>query len=185
MKSNTKNKTGRIFFYSEISYVDKSLFIASDQQIWKEFYPEAEEAIPANAPDPEGKLVKVRAYADADKTGNLLKRLSHNGIIIYIQNSPITWFSKRQNTVDTSSFGSEFIALNITTEITEYLRYKLRTLTVPIDGPADFFCDNKSVVIKLSVPGSVLSKKYNSICYHRVQEDQTEGNIWVGCIEGK
>ena len=67
----------------------------------------------------------------------------------------------------------------------EALRYKLRCFGVPIDGPYDVFCDNRSVVTNSSVPASVLNKRHNAICYHRVREAQAAGVIRVGWIEGK
>ena len=100
---------------------------------------------------------------DANHAGNVLTRGSHTGIIIFDNNSPIIWHSERQNTVESSSFGSEFIALWIATEMIEGLRYKLRIFRVAIDGPADVFCDNQSVVTNVSIPSSVLNKKHNSI----------------------
>ena len=42
-----------------------------------------------------------------------------------------------------------------------------------------------SVITNLSVPSSVLRKRHNAICYHRVREAQTAGIIRVGWIEGK
>ena len=48
------------------------------------------------------------------------------------------------------------------------LRYKLRMFGIPIDGPADVFCDNQGVVKNTSLPESVLSKKHNAINYHAV-----------------
>ena len=56
---------------------------------------------------------------------------------------------------------------------------------VPIDGPADVFCDNQSVVTNVSIPSYVLNKKQNSICYHRVREVHTSGTIQVGWISGE
>ena len=38
------------------------------------------------------------------------------------------------------------MALRISVEQLEALRYKLRMFRVPIDGPADVYCDNQSVV---------------------------------------
>ena len=43
-------------------------------------------------------------------------------------------------------------------------------LGIPIDGPENVFCDNKSVVTNATVPTSTLKKKHNSIAYHRVRE---------------
>jgi hypothetical protein len=41
---------------------------------------------------------------------------------------------------------------------------------IPIDGPSNVFCDNKSVVMNSTIPMSFLSKKHNSIAYHQVRE---------------
>ena len=56
---------------------------------------------------------------------------------------------------------------------------------VPINGPADVFCDNQSVVTNVSMPYYVLNKKHNSICYHRVLEADTDGTIKVGWVSGE
>jgi len=87
--------------------------------------------------------------------------------------------------VESSSFGSEYIALRICTEMVGALRYKLRCFGVPIEGACDVLCDNRSVVTNSSVPTSVLNKRHNAICYHRVREAQAAGVIRVGWIEGK
>ena len=103
---------------------------------------------------------------DADHARNLLTRASHTGIIIFVNNPPIIWYSKRHNTVESSSFGSESIALRLATKMIEGLRYKLCMFRVAIVGLADVFFDNQSVVTNVSFPSSVLNKKQNSICYH-------------------
>ena len=73
---------------------------------------------------------------DANHAGNIKIRRSHTGVLIYINQAPIIWYSKRQNTVEASSFGSEYIALRICTEMVEALSYKLRCFGVPVEGPA-------------------------------------------------
>jgi hypothetical protein len=98
---------------------------------WAEFYPDAAEAIPHNAPEPRGKEVSTTCFVDADHAGCHETRRSHSGVLIYVNRAPILWFSKRQNTVETSTFGSEFVALKIAVELIEGLRYKLRMMGVP------------------------------------------------------
>ena len=44
--------------------------------------------------------------------------------------------------------------------------------------------DNKSVVTNASVPASVLNKRHNAICYHRVREAQSAQMIRVAWIPG-
>ena len=76
-----------------------------------------EEAIPGNSPPPGVNSVYVGCYVDADHTGNLLTRKYHTGIIIFVNNSPIIWYSKRQNKVESSIFVFIFIALRIATKM--------------------------------------------------------------------
>ena len=137
---------------------------------WHDFYTDAKEAIPGNAPEARGHEVQINCFVDADHAGNSVTRRSHTGILIYINSAPITWYSKRQNTVESSTFGSEFVALKTATEMIMGLRYKLRMMGIAIDGPSNVFCDNQSVVTNSSVPESTLKKKHVSICYHRVRE---------------
>ena len=145
----------------------------------KELYPDAAEQLPHNIPEARGVSVDINVFVDADHAGNKVTRRSHTGIIIMVNMAPVMWYSKRQNTVETSTFGSEFIALRIATELVESLRYKLRMFGVPIEGPARLFCDNESVVKSSSVPESRLKKKHCSIAYHRVREAIAAGILLV------
>jgi hypothetical protein len=110
---------------------------------WKEFYGNVEEELPPNMPELRGHSVTISAFVDANHAGNVVTRRSHTGIFIFVQNSPIIWFSKRQNTVKAATCGSEFVALRICKELIVALRYKLRMFGIPIDGPANVFCNNR------------------------------------------
>ena len=48
-----------------------------------------------------------------------------------------------------------------------------------IEGPPSVFGDNGAVVKNASLPESVLSKKHNSIAYHRVREAVASGTLIV------
>ena len=97
---------------------------------------------------------------------------------------PDTVVSKRQNTVDTSTFGSEFVAICIAVELVEGLCYKLRMMGVPIDGPTSLFCDNEAVVTNTTAPKSTLKKKHNAIAYHRTREAQTAKTVSIAKEDG-
>jgi hypothetical protein len=100
----------------------------------------------------------------------MITRRSTTGIILFMNGAPIIWYSKRQNTIESSSFGCEFVALKIAVELNEALRYKIRMIGIPIDGPTNAFCDNQSVVTNSVVSQSTLTKKHNAIAYHKVRE---------------
>ena len=80
-------------------------------------YPDAIDNMPHNMPEPRGEMVNINSFVDSDHAGNMVTRRSHTGIIIYLNMAPIAWYSKRQNTVESSTFGSEFIALKTLTKL--------------------------------------------------------------------
>jgi hypothetical protein len=94
-------------------------------------------------------------------------RMQSNGT----RRTSIDWFSKKQNTIESSNFGSEFVALKTAMEKLRGMRYKLRMMGFLIEGPTYPFGDNMSVVKNTSAPESVLRKKCNSIC-------QQSTNLW-------
>ncbi len=67
--------------------------------------------------------------------------------------------------------------------IRESLHYKLRMFGVPLEGPANVFGDNASVVTNATIPSSTLKKKHNSIAYHRVREAIATKMIRVGWVK--
>jgi len=152
---------------------------------WTDFYPDAIEPIPDNMPQARGPNVRLSCFVDADHAGNLLTRRSHTGFVIYMNNSPIVWYSKRQNTVESSTFGSEMNALRIAVDQIQALRYKLRMMGIRCEIPADVYCDNQSVTKSVSQPEVTLSKKHNAICYHRIREAVAMGMIRIAWIDGK
>jgi hypothetical protein len=72
---------------------------------------------------------------------------------------------KTHNTVEASTFGSQFIAMKTAIEQVESLRYKLRMMGVPINGPTSVYTDNQSVFKNATSPQSVIKKRYNLIAY--------------------
>jgi hypothetical protein len=87
-----------------------------------------------------------------------------------IDMSTIAWQSKKQGSVQSSTFGSEFIAMKAAVEINRALRFKLQMMEVPIDGPVYVYCDNMSVAHNTTAPELILKKELNSIAYHAMQE---------------
>jgi hypothetical protein len=63
-----------------------------------------------------GLTVVVTCYCDADHAGCRVTQRPQLEIILYVYNAPITWNSKRQNSVRSSTFGYEFIAMCIAVE---------------------------------------------------------------------
>ena len=137
---------------------------------WRDFYGEPKELIPPDAPEPRGKSVQTTAFVDSDHAGDLVNRRSRTGVIIFLGMAPIAWHSKKQGSIETSSFGSELSAMKTAVEMIEGLRYKLRMMGIPLDGKTFVKADNMSVIHNCSNPASQLKKKSNSIAYHYIRE---------------
>ena len=114
----------------------------------------------------KGRAARLTVYVDADHAHDQVTRRSITGIIVFLNNTPIRWYSKRQKTVESSTYGLELVAARIATELIMELRYMLRMLGVPLDGPALVLGDNMSVVLNTTVPSSVLKKKQLGIGYY-------------------
>jgi hypothetical protein len=77
----------------------------------------------------------MTVYVDADHAHDLVTRRFITGILVMLNNTPIRCISMRQKTVETSTYGSELVALTISTELILEIRYMLRSLGVALDGP--------------------------------------------------
>ena len=64
--------------------------------------------------------------------------LKRSGMLIFINRAPILWYSKRQNTVGSSTFGSELIVLKSAIEM-------LRYFGILEDGSSNVMCHNDTV----------------------------------------
>ena len=170
-----------LVFDDTMPEIDQSRFHKCD---WSEFYLDAKEELPPDMPEARRNCVKVTCFVDADHAGCKETRRSHTGVMIFGNRAPILWFSKRQATVATSTFGSEIVALRIAIELVEGLRYKLRMLGVPIDGPCNVFCNNEGVVKNTTRQESPIKKKHNSVAYHKARESIAAGIIRVAKEDG-
>ena len=170
------HKKMRLMFDSAYPTMKESWFTTYD---WFDFYRDAKEAIPPNMPEARGRDVTITCFVDANHAGNVRDRKSQTGVLIFVNKTPVHWYSKRQNTVEASTFGAEFCAMRCAVEMIESLRYKLRMFGVPIDGAAGVFCDNEAVYKNTSMPESTLRKKHHSIAYHRCREAVAAGTIRI------
>ena len=169
--------TRRLIMNHIMPDIDESVFRHDD---WTDFYGEVVEEDPPNMPVPLGNPVQMSCFVDADHAGNKVTRRSHTGIFILLNNTPVIAFTKRQNTCESSTYGSELVAMRIAKDLISALRIKLKCFGIPLSGPTNVFCDNNGVVQNTSIPESTLSKKHNAINYHIIREAVAAGIIRVG-----
>jgi hypothetical protein len=104
-----------------------------------------------------------------------------------INQTPADWHVKRQSTVETATYGSEFVAGRTATEQVIDIRHTLCMMGVPIDGPTCMFGDNKSVIASSTMPHSMLGKRHKNsmLSYHRCREAIAAGISEMFHMDGK
>ena len=94
----------------------------------------------------------------------------------------IYWFCNNQNSVETSTFGSEFVALKQCCEYIRGIWYQIRIIAIPVEDPDFIYRDNHSVVIKYNLPEYTINNKINSITDHFVREGSAKAEWRCGRV---
>ena len=112
----------------------------------------------------------MRVKVDADHASDTVSRRSFLGNLIYLNCALVCLWSKKQTSVESSSFGSETVAMKQCCEYIRGLRYKLRMMGIPVEAPTCIYGDYQSVLANTTIPDSTRKKESQSIAYHFVCE---------------
>ena len=156
------------------------------QHDWsRSVYGEISEILPNDAPAPLGKYVTLTHYVDANLMHDIATGRSVTGILHVINKTPLDWYSKKQATVETATYGSEFVSARTCVEQIIDLRNTLRYLGVPIRDKRYMFGDNKSVVDSSMTVHAKLHKRHTMLSFHRVRESIASGMVGFYFIPGE
>ena len=133
-------------------------------------YGNVQELLPDDMPEPLGKAVTTTTTMDANLNHSLATGKSLTRCLHFVNMTPVDWYSKKQATVETATYGSEFVAAKTATEQIMDIRQTLRYLGAPIAAKSLLFGDNRSVVTSATLPHSTLTKRHNIVAFHRVRE---------------
>jgi len=90
---------------------DKTFFERQDWSYSAYGYESLKEELPSDMPVPHGQSMMMRVFVDADHAGDQVTHQSRTGFIVFLNNAPIYWSSKKQTSCETNTFGSEFVAM--------------------------------------------------------------------------
>ena len=91
---------------------DYSKYKTEDRN-WDNVYGDDQEEIPNNMPNPKGRKVILTMFADANLYHDRITGQSITGLIMMLNKTPIDWFSKKQLSVESATYGSKFVAAQI------------------------------------------------------------------------
>ncbi|KAL7523011.1 hypothetical protein ACHAWF_000314 [Thalassiosira exigua] len=109
-----RNQVKRLMMDPVTPAIDRNGFNGTSD--WAEFYGDVVEKDPPGMPEPPGNPVETFAFCNSDHTSNVVTRRSHSGILLFAQNALIRSFSKKQNTVEASTYGAELLKIAHTSE---------------------------------------------------------------------
>jgi len=150
----------------------------------KSVYGEVREDIPPDAPKPLGKYVTTTHFVDANLMHCAATGRALTGILHLVNKTPMDWFCKKQSTVETATYGSEFNAARACVEQIMDIRTTLRYLGVPIRDRSYVFGDNESVINSATQIHSKLHKRHTMLSYHRVREAVAAGIVHMTHVPG-
>ena len=76
-------------------------------------YRDMKETLPADAPKLLGKPVVLPSHVDANLLHDMTMGRSVMALLHLVNQTPIEWFSKKKATVETATYGSEFVAAKL------------------------------------------------------------------------
>jgi hypothetical protein len=130
--------------------------------------------------------IKLECYADADFASDLETRKSHTGFINFILNGCISWKTKRQKCIATSTAEAEYMAVYEASKEIKWIRLLLKELGFEQSGPTIIHEDNTSAISMSTNDGNHSRTKHIDIKYHYVKDLVKENIIqlkWISTNE--
>jgi len=148
-------------------------------------YGKLSEILPSDALEPLGEHVTLTHYVDVNLMSDITTGKSVADILHLLNQIPVDWYSKKQPTVETATYGSEFVAARTCVEQVINLCLTLHYLGVPIRQKSYMFGDNESVVDSSTIPHAKLYKRHTILSFHHVHEAIASGMIAFYYLPGQ
>jgi len=118
----------------------------------------------------------LQGYVDADWAGDIDARRSTTGFVFTLNGGPISWTSKRQSTVATSTAEAEYVAAAMATKEALWLRKLLSELGV--DGDAvPMGEDNQACLALVNNPEATVRTKHVDVAHNVVRDYVARGEV--------
>ena len=123
-----------------------------------------------DAPVKKENHVVTIGYHDENLNHNVVTVRSVDGVIHFVNKTPMDCCSKTQSTVETDTYGSEHSSsLTCLYQILD-IKITLRRIGAPILLLSCMFGENKSVVDSNMTPNGKIHKLHIALSFHRVRE---------------
>ncbi|KAM1661090.1 hypothetical protein EV2_004131 [Malus domestica] len=129
--------------------------------------------------------LNLKSFSDADWAGDPNDRRSTTGLVVFLGTNPISWSSKKQQTVSRSSTEAEYRALSSTAAELDWIQQLLAFLKVSVRSTPVLFCDNLSAIALSFNPVQHQRTKHIEIDVHFVRERVARNQLIVQFVSSQ
>ena len=126
--------------------------------------------------------VILEGYVDADYAGDLDSRYSTSGHLFRVFGGTVSWASKKQKSVATSTVEAEFMASSQAIKEAAWLRGFLEELDVA-PWMVKLHCDNQGCILNLKNPVNSKYTKHIAVQFHYAREAIKKGQVDVRHVD--
>ena len=127
---------------------------------------------------PKESGLSLADYSDADYAGSMLDRKSTSGTCQFLGTRLIPWFSKKQNSIATSTTEAEYIAAGCCATQILWIQQQLRDYGLN-EEKTPIFCDNTSAIVITQNPKFHARTKHIDVRHHFIRDHVEKGNIEI------
>jgi hypothetical protein len=133
---------------------------------------------------PKGSTFDLIGYSDADWAGCKVDRKSTSGTCQFLGRSPVSWASKKQNSITLSTAEAEYITVGQCYAQLLWMRQTLRDYGYKL-SKVPLLCDNESAIRMADNPIEHSCTKHIDIQYHFLSDHQQRGDIEIAYVNTK
>ncbi|GEM11217.1 copia-type polyprotein [Rhodotorula toruloides] len=124
------------------------------------------------------------AFVDADHGGDIETRRSTTGVVVQLDGTTILTLSRRQSSVQLSTFQAELNAVVVALGELEWISSVISSLPIGNDAPLHLFNDNLSAVNALLSPTYIELKKQHDLKLKYIREQVEKGFVDLRWVPG-
>ena len=131
---------------------------------------------------PRNQSLQLTAYSDADWANCVDERKSTSGGAFFLDDSLVSWLSKKQGSISLSTIEAEYIAATTCCTQVLWMIQTLADLEVKYIAPISIHCDNTSAISVSKNPILHSKTKHIPIKYHFLRDQVTNQVVQVQYI---
>jgi hypothetical protein len=120
---------------------------------------------------------KVVGYSDSDWAGDVTTRKSTSGYVFKMAGGAISWSSRKQGSVATSTAEAEYVAAAMAAREALWLRQLLHEMHQSQKAAMPIYIDNQAAIVHLTNPMTTPKSKHIDIAFHFVRDHIYKGHL--------